>query len=257
MIGPQRARLRVPDQRDILVLAGGPEGPVIAEVGLHDRTRQLNVRAGRYFIRQRLDTHLLEGTMTLAAGDDRLLQDQDLARVEYIRVAAKGAHARERHDAIEAGLLMRTPLTSGGELCGGMIAGYVFDLTWVSMTPRVAACRERARNDFVSSATDDFTADLRMAHAWHLGPLSLTGQVQLGAAVLHQRFDTDGVAPSRMTGAAYFGAGARIGVTLGGGLHASVASEVNSFVLQRGDAMTSRWESTLSIGAVIAVGVER
>ena len=52
-LGPRRARSRVPANRDVLVIAGSPEGPVIAEVGVHDRVRTLNVRAGNYFVRER------------------------------------------------------------------------------------------------------------------------------------------------------------------------------------------------------------
>ena len=253
-IGAQRAQLRIPEKRSALVLAGGPDGPVIAEVGVHDRTRRLNVRAGRYFVRERLETHLLEGTITVAAGDDRLIEDRMLARVEYVRVANKGA--RPRRDAIEAGLLVRTPLVEGGDGCAGAIAGYAFDLAWVTITPRLAACRERARNAFVSSSTDDVTLDIRVAHAWQLGPVSLAAQVQVGGAALRQRFATEGNAPSRTIGAAFFGAGARIGVALGRSMSASLATEVNSFVLRHGDRMEAGWESTLAIGAVLVLGVE-
>ena len=256
-IGPARAQLRVPDARDVLVLAGGPDGPVVAEVGVHDRTRRVNVRAGRYFIRQRLETHLLEGAIAVAAGDDRAITDRDLSRVEYVRVAQKGAIDRPRRDAIEAGLLARTPIVDGGDVCAGAIAGYAFDLGWVTVAPRISACRERARNAFLASSTDELTGDARVAHAWWLGPVALTAQVQLGAAMLHQRFETAGIAPSRTVAGALFGAGGSIGVALGGGASLHLATELTSFVLRREDAMTTRWDSTLSLGATISVGVTR
>ena len=60
-LGPRRAALRVPAERDALVLAGNADGAVIAEVGLHDATRTLNVRAGTYFIRERGDTQAARG----------------------------------------------------------------------------------------------------------------------------------------------------------------------------------------------------
>ncbi len=256
-IGPTRAQLRVPDNRDVLVLAGGPDGPVIAEVGVHDKTRRLNVRAGRYFIRERTETHLLEGAITVAATDNHLIDDRELTRVEYVRVAAKGGRA-PRRDSIEAGFLVRTPLVDGGDLCAGAIAGYAIDLGFVTVTPRLSACRERARNAFLTAATDDVMADARVAHGWHVGRLTATLQVQAGAAALHQQFATEGVAPSRTTGAVFFGAGAKLGFAVGHGASASLASEVNSFVLQRDGAMsTTHWGSTLGIGAVIAIGVER
>ena len=253
-LGPRRAQLRVPAGRAALVLAGGPDGPVIAEVGAHDRTRRLNVRAGRYFIRERLPTHLLEGAIVVAAGDDRLIEDRLLARVEYVRVASKGRAPRP--DAVEGGLLVRTPIVAGGDFCAGAIAGYAIDLAWVTITPRISACRERARNAFVRSETDDVTLDVRVAYTWRLGVLALAAQVQAGGAVLHQRFATLGEAPARTTGAAFFGGGARLGVALTRSTSASVAGELNSFVLRREDRMATRWETSLGIAAVLAIGVE-
>lgn len=256
-LGRERAQLRVPNGRSVLVFAGGPDGPVVAEVGVHDRRRRLNVRAGRYFVRERLETHLLEGAVMVAAGDDRLVEDRQLARVEYVRVAGKGVVERPRHDAIEAGLLARSPLVDGGDPCVGAIAGYSFDLRWLTVTPRLSACRERARNAFVSSATDDVAADVRVGHAWRLGRLGLALHVQLGAAALHQQFATTGVAPPRTTGAAFFGAGGTLAVAIAGGVSASVTAEANTFVLQREDAMMiARWQSTLAFGGVFAIGVE-
>ena len=102
-LGPHRAQLRIPANRDVLVLAGTADGPMVAEVGIHDTTRTLNVRPGTYFIRERLETHLLEGAIHIAAGDAHSIDDRELARVEYIQVAGKGAIRRERHDAVEAG----------------------------------------------------------------------------------------------------------------------------------------------------------
>ena len=255
-IGPARAQLRVPDGRDVLVLAGSADGPVIAEVGVHDSARKLNLRAGRYFVRERGETHLLEGTVALAAGDDHLIDERELARVDYVRVAEKGgASELPRHDAIEAGMLVRTSLVDGGDPCFGAIAGYALDLPWVTVTPRVSACREHARNAFVETATDDLAADARVAHAWHLARVSLTAQVEAGGALLHQRFMTSGVAPARTVGAASFGGGGSIGLALGHGASASLGGEVDTFVMKRDDGMTSPWEPTLSVSAMFALGV--
>jgi hypothetical protein len=259
-VDPKRAQLRVPDGRDVLVLAGSADGPVVAEVGVHDTTRRLNVRAGKYFVRERGETHLLEGTFAVGAGDDHLIDDKDLARVEYVRVAAKGASLvaeAPRHDAIEAGFLMRTALVAGGDPCTGAIAGYAFDLGWISLAPRISACREHAHNAFLDSATDDVTADARVAHAWNVAGVTLTAQVQSGVAVLHQSFATTGIAPARTIGAAFFGGGGSVALALGHGAAASLAAEVDSFVMRRDDGMATHWDSTLGVGAVLGIGVTR
>src|SRR5262249_39492591 len=161
------------------------------------------VRAGKYFIRERGDKNLLEGTITVAAGDDHLIESGELEQMDYVRVAGKGGPGFDlpRHDAIEAGVLARTALVDGGDTCTGAIAGYAIDLGWVTLAPRLSACRERAANAFVGTTTDDFTADARVAHAWHVSRVAFTVQAEAGGAVLHQHFTTTGVAPARTIGA--------------------------------------------------------
>jgi hypothetical protein len=253
-VGPRRAQLRVPDGRDVLVLAGGADGPMVAEVGPHDAIRRLNVRAGKYFIRERLETHMLEGSIEIAAGDTRTIDDGSLARVDYVQVAAKGA-LHIRRDWVEAGMLVRTPLVAGGDACLGAVAGYALDLGVLTVTPRISACREHAQNEFVAAATDDFSADARLSHAWQLGGIGLVAQAEAGAAVLHQAFTTEGVAPARTTVAPYFGGGGSVALALGRGASASVTGEVDTFVLRRDAQMSSRWEPTLSLSAVVALGL--
>ena len=258
-IGPRRAQLAVPDGRDALVLAGSADGPVIAEVGLHDVTRRLNVSPGRYFIRERGETHLLEGSIAVAAGDSHTIEDRELAAVDYVRVAGKGlaleaTYEPPRHDAIAVGALVRTALVAGGGPCLGAAAGYAIDARWITITPRVSACREHADNAFVSSATDDFAFEAAVGHAWKLFGLELGVQVQGGAAVLHQSFTTTGMAPPRTSTAPLFGGGASIAVPLGHGLRASLDAEVDTFVLRQGDGMTASWTPTLGIGSVLAIG---
>jgi hypothetical protein len=253
-VGPRRAQLRVPDGRDVLVLAGSANGAVIAEVGVHDRTRRLNVRPGRYFIRARAERHLLEGTVTLADGADHLIDMAALDRVEYARLVRKGG--RGRQDGIEAGLAMRTPLLDGGGACLGAIAGYVIDLAWFSVTPRIGVCRERAQNEFVATSSDELAGTVRVAHVWDVGRFALSAQVQAGAALLHQRFDSTGTAPSRTTGALSFGGGGQVGFDVARGIEARFAAELDTYTMRRDvDAMTVNRVTTLTLRAVIALGV--
>ncbi|MBL4689698.1 MAG: caspase family protein, partial [Nannocystaceae bacterium] len=80
-----RARLSFPEGRAYLVFAGDAEGAVVAEVGATDATRNINVAAGRYFVRGRGRDHLLEGSVRVRGGDTRLVEDGQLQRVEYAR----------------------------------------------------------------------------------------------------------------------------------------------------------------------------
>ena len=80
-------------------------------------------------------------------------------------------------------------------------------------------------------------------------------QVQAGGALFHQQFSSDGVAPSRTSGGGFFGAGGNISLALGRSTTASLATEVNSFVLQATDQMTTDWRPTLAVAGVLALGV--
>lgn len=248
---PRRAALRVPAGRDMLVLAGSADGPVIAEVGVHDRTRRLNVRAGRYFIRAHGETHLLEGTISVAAGDEHTIADGELARVDYVQVAAKGARPLEPA-AVEAGALLRSPVIAGSDTCMGAIAGYAMPLGWVTITPRVSECRERSTNAFVAAATDTIVGDVRVSHAWRIAPLTLSLQVQAGAAVMHQHFTTEGAAPSRTSTGGLFGGGASVELAITHAIYASLAAEVESFVVDREHM---GWGPVITLGGVLGAGV--
>ncbi|MEP6861353.1 MAG: caspase family protein [Deltaproteobacteria bacterium] len=253
---PRRGAIRVPADRDMIVLAGSAEGPVVAEVGVHDRTRRLNVRAGKYFIRARGDTHLLEGTIDVAAGVEHVVADRELARVDYIEVAAKGAIVVPRiPDAVEAGALVRTALIDGGDPCVGAIAGYAISLAWLTLTPRFSACREHVANTFVATATDDVVADVRLSHAWHAAAWTFAVQVEAGGAVLHQHFTTEGNAPARTSAGALFGGGGSVELALAHDFYASLAGEVDSYILHQDDMPTTRWAPVLALGGVLAVGM--
>jgi caspase domain-containing protein len=254
-VGPRRAVLRIPDGRDALVLAGSDSGTVVAEVGVHDRTRGVNVRPGRYFIRERGEHYLLEGTVAVAAAEDRIVRDDELARVDYARLVRKGG-GRSRQDGLELGAAMRTPLVDGGSPCIGMIGGYTIELPWVGITPRLATCRETAKNPFVAAATDELAGELRVTHAWDVGPVTLAAQIQLGGALLHQTFDSTGTAPARTIGALSFGGGGLAAIDLMHGLQARAGTEVATYVMRRDEAMdTGRWSSRLALRLVLALGV--
>src|SRR5262249_26956603 len=68
---PDRAAIRFPPDKSYLLIRNGEDGPVVAEVGAHDRRRRLSVKPGRYFVRGRGAEFLLEGTVVLGPGEDR------------------------------------------------------------------------------------------------------------------------------------------------------------------------------------------
>ena len=129
-VGPLRAVVRVPDGRDVLVLAGSADGPVIAEVGVHDTTRRVNVRAGRYFIRERGEQHLLEGTIALAAGDEHLVEDRGSPRsrtcASPTRACSSGratTRSKRRHSSARRSSPVATPAQARSPATRSISAG--------------------------------------------------------------------------------------------------------------------------------------
>jgi hypothetical protein len=148
---------------------------------------------------------------------------------------------------------VRSPLVDGGDVCAGAIAGYAFDLGWITIAPRIAACREHARNAFVATMTDDLTADARVGHAWRLGRFELGAQVEIGGGMLHQTFSTTGNAPARVVATALFGGGGRAAIELGHGAWASLTGELDTFVFRHDDRMSAGWAPTLAATALVGL----
>jgi len=71
---------------------------------------------------------------------------------------------------------------------------------------------------------------------------------------VHQQFATTGIAPARTIGVALFGAGTAIGLALGHGATASIATEVDTFVMRRDQGMTSAWSPLLGVTVMAGVG---
>src|SRR5207302_922180 len=90
---PNRAWVELPEGRTWLLFQGSEEGAVIGEVGARDRSRRLNVRAGRYFVRGRGADVLLEGAFDAPAGSSLRLDEARLERTQYARLVRKGGGA--------------------------------------------------------------------------------------------------------------------------------------------------------------------
>jgi hypothetical protein len=73
--------------------------------------------------------------------------------------------------------------------------------------------------------------------------------------MLHQHFTTEGNAPARTSAGALFGGGGSVELALAHDFYASLAGEVDSFVLHRDEMTASSWAPVLAIGGVLAVGM--
>jgi hypothetical protein len=116
---PSRARgfLRFPGDRSYLVMRGGPDGRVMAEIGELDRARSISVDPGVYFVRGRGSGFLLEGTVAARGGHETLVDDGRLRRFAYARLVRKGAGMARFVHGPEAAYRLRSPFASEASFC--------------------------------------------------------------------------------------------------------------------------------------------
>jgi hypothetical protein len=227
-------------------------GRIVGEIGATDRARRLTLRPGRYFIRQRADGYLLEGTLTIAAGAPRPIRDDELARVAYAPLVRKGG--RGRQDALTVAIVTRTGVLDGGGLCSGARVGYAIALPWITITPEVAACRESLANTFVATTLTELAASATATHVWDVGRFGFAAGLRFGGAMLHESFTTTGNAPSRSEAALTFAVLTGTSVHLTPRLDLALDVELASYVFREaGMRGVTHWATPLALGAGLGV----
>jgi hypothetical protein len=186
--GRARGLVAFPPGHDFLVMMGGPDGPVVAEVGARDVERRVSLRVGRYFVRARTADALLEGTIAVGAGERVAVDESALRRTGYARLVRKGAGARMRADRLEVGYTIRSSLYAEAGPCQGLIAGWSVDLPAFSLGVRAVACRGGATNPFLEATHDQLAAELRAVHAWDLDRITLAVGPLAGTGLLVEHF---------------------------------------------------------------------
>ena len=226
-----------PDNRSYLVFRGSPGGPVAAEMTASARSRKLSLKPDRYFLRGRASDVMLEGEITLGAGETRVVDDGQLRRTEYARLVRKGGGDRRYVHGPIAGYTFRTGLRNGGGLCHGAYAGYEVTTATLGIAARIDGCVAGFRNDVVDATLGELGGDVRVAHAWDIAVVTLDLGLSVGGSLLRQSFETRGIAPSRASGALRFSVGGRVSLPLGAGfsVKAEFAAESYVFPLRTAD----------------------
>ncbi|WP_437658471.1 caspase family protein [Sorangium sp. So ce1182] len=250
-----RGMLRFPGGRSYLVMRDSSEGPVAAEVGASDATRAISLRPGRYFVRGRGPDFLLEGSVEAEAGKTIDVGDERLRRVMFARLVRKGGGVREVAHGPVAGYQMRTPLVQGSSLCHGGFIGYGVELQHVGLAARLSACHSAFQNEHLTASNDDLGLDVRMSRAWDLPVITVGVGVEVGLAVMRQRFETLGRAPDRHGLAGAFGAGAGVNVDLVKGVYLGVEGAAQTYVFKQQRVGSEEGEVAPSLAARLRVGL--
>lgn len=186
-----------PAGHDYLIMQGNRDGQVVAEVGARDAQRRISLRAGSYFVRARAAKHLLEGRVAVRSSELTTVDEAALDRVEYARLVRKGGGLRARADRLELGYTIRAPLWSDASPCQGVALGWAMDLSELSLSARIAACRGGTTNAYLDATHDQLAAEVRLTRAWDLRAVTLGAGLLTGPAVLWQHFDSTSSTPSR------------------------------------------------------------
>lgn len=245
-----------PNDRTYLVFRDDEHGAVLAEIDAHASHSRLVLPPGKYFIRGRAPTHLLEGTVTLEAGQERRINQGDLRRVDYARVARKGGTERKIAHGLVMGYQVRTPLVNDAHWCHGVRAGYPVDVQWFSVTPRLGWCRGTFDADNVGIRRDEFDVDVSFLRVFDPPIVSIGLGLSVGLAWLRQVFDTRGFAPPRNTLAGHIDAIVNLDWELSRGFYArtQISGQVYIFEQQRGNEPESSSTARFTARPWVGVG---
>ena len=251
----QRASMRLPVGMSFLLMRDTAEGSVVAELGERAPQRTLSLRPGAYFVRARGREVLYEGTVNAAEGVVTELDVAQLTRIEYARLVRKGQNDVRVAHAFELGGRVRSSLPNADSPCFGAYLGYAMDFAHFGARGRLGACWAGFDNANVSSSNVSYDLDLRFYRAWDLSALALEIGLGGGGAVVVQRFDTDGQAPTQTSFVPFIALGAGATLDIGAGLFAilDVAGETH-FMPLRTDARSEEQE-TVSFAVRSSLGV--
>jgi len=251
--GRARGIVAFPSGHDYLVMMSGPDGPVVAEVGARDAERRVSLRAGRYFVRARTPDALLEGTVSVRAGERIAVDDGALRRSDYARLVRKGAASRTRADRVEIGYTVRSSLYANAAPCHGATAGWGVDLPAFSLGLRAVVCRGGATNPFTDATHDQLAAEVRAVHAWDVDRITLAFGALAGTGLLVQRF-TSG-ASTRSSLAVLIGVTANASVDLSDRLYLTAELDALTTVFRADEMLGPSLRAAFAVRGNMLVGM--
>lgn len=250
-----RGLMELPEGATYLVLEGGPEGPVIAELGLAHPIRTLSLAPGSYFVRGRARGYLLEGTEVVRKGASTRVDAAELTRVEYAQLARKGLSGTRRHaHGVEVGGMMHTTLKSASRPSYGAFSGYRFDGTHASLAARFGYCTTATDGQYVDTRMGEYALTLRVAIVRDLSP-RVSVDLGAGASFVYftQKYETRGLAPDRRTLGGAAELYAALSVDVHGGVYLTFDATARTYAFEveepRGDpTLRAVFAAALSAG---------
>ena len=239
---PRRSHLQVPPGLTTLLLSGGPDGTVVAEVGARTPQRTLSLRAGPYFVRARGRDVVYEGPIQVTAGASSEVVLADLERIEYARLVRKGGGVHRHAHALELGVQGALPLPNSETPCVGAVAGYALDLQRLGVRARLGLCTASSENARVRMRLMGYSLDLRAYYTWDFGPLAVEVGLGPGLTLFTQDFQTRGEARDRVAVSPFLAVGSGAALDLGHGYYVSGDLSAETHLLRLNDGALGQRE---------------
>lgn len=253
-----RAEIVFPTGITFLIMGGDEQGPVLAEVGARDPARRLSLEPGRYFVRGRAADHRLEGKLALKAGQVHQLRQAELDKVTYAKLVRKGDETSRSAQAFEAGFSVRTRLPNADTPCYGPLLGYRIELESFGLGTRLLACTSSFENAALEARTREYSLSLTGDHTWDFGSASAALGAGAAVALTHQSFETEGLAPSRLSTSPVGLVRAGVGYTFADRFFAALDGrvEVHLLQLQRGTYADPELEAGTAVRGAASLGAQ-
>lgn len=214
--------VRLPAGLDVLVF--DRNGAVVAEAS-STSARLLRLPPGRYTTRVREARALYDGEVDVVDGAVTTLDIATLTKTQYARLVRKGESEAAAQLTPTVSFVGHTPWFAHGGTCLGGAASLRVEARFVSVVPRVSACRSTWDNAFVQATELEALADVAVTHVFDLPLVSVAVGASAGVLGLQQQFTTDGVAPTHLSLSPTIGALLDATVPLVGGLSFHVGVE--------------------------------
>lgn len=253
-----RGVLELPSAATYLVFRDSPDGEVLAEVSSEDRARSLSLAPGRYFVRGRTATHVLEGSTHVEPARTTHVNVGALTRIEYAQLVRKGHVQLPYAHAVELSGYVRAALPNADSGCWGGSGAYRMDLPDFAWMVRAGFCSSTLSTSVVSARTHEYTLGVRGLRTFDLSSrFALDTGIGLAAVHFEQHFESTRRAPTRRTWTTY--AELVLGLTyeLTAGTYAALNLSVQAYALPVFDAKTRSdtleaaftWYGALGAGA--------
>jgi hypothetical protein len=207
-------------------------------------------------VQGRATDHLLEGSVTVGAGQSLAVSDSLLRRVDYARLVRKGGTDVRVTQGPQVAYGFRTAIANGNGLCHGGLIGYPIVFSSLSLTPRVFGCVSEFENRNLSATSNELGGEIRLIHSWDLPVVTLGIGVGAGASWLHQRFETTGNAPSRSSLTGHVGVAASADVDLGRGVYLFLEEAAETYLLRILETKTldESWHASVAFRQLLGLG---